>query len=70
MLQSTDVKLSDIQPWAIRPAELPPEFTERIKAFKGKPRRCRPELAGTGVFAHPRDDPMARKTGPARAEWP
>jgi len=34
MMQSTDVKLSDIQPGPIPHAELPPELTERIKAFK------------------------------------
>jgi hypothetical protein len=34
MMQSTDVKLSDIQPGPIPQAELPPELTERIKAFK------------------------------------
>jgi hypothetical protein len=34
MMQSTDVKLSDMQPGPIPHAELPPELTERIMAFK------------------------------------
>jgi hypothetical protein len=58
MMQSTDAKLSDIQPGPIRHAELPPELTERIKAFKAI-------LGDVDPSSLEQDFPrMARNTGP------